>query len=153
MLTRTVHTIALSESTPGEVTRIRYPVTRITCLENFMYQTNKPSALLKSFVPFTLSYRRQRGSLITQTNAHRSHPACARRPSTGGLRITTAKLAQTIATLVADRSRTRTVGGSPTCDGSHGGWCALWPAIKGQTAGGSWAGYANILDDRRGRVL
>ena len=43
------------ESTSGEVTRIRYPVTRSTYLENFPCQTNKPSVLLKSFGPFTLS--------------------------------------------------------------------------------------------------
>ena len=35
------------ESTPGEVTRIRYPVDRTTYLENFLCQTNKPSVLFE----------------------------------------------------------------------------------------------------------
>ena len=65
MLTRTIHTIVLFESTSGEVTRIRYPVTRITYLENFLCQTNKLSVLLKSFLPCTLSCRRQCGSLYS----------------------------------------------------------------------------------------
>ena len=51
MLTRTVYlrkcTAVHLESTPGEVTRIRYPVDRITYLENFLCQTNKPSVLFE----------------------------------------------------------------------------------------------------------
>ena len=65
MLTRTIHTIVLFESTSGEVTRIRYPVTRITYLENFLCQTSKPSVLLKSFLHFALSCRRQCRSLYS----------------------------------------------------------------------------------------
>ena len=59
MLTRTVYarkcTAVHPESTRGEVTRIRYPVTRITYLENFLCQTNKPSVLFKRFLPSTFS--------------------------------------------------------------------------------------------------
>ena len=51
MLTRTVYlrkcTAVHPESTPREVTRIRYPIDRITYLENFLCQTNKPSVLFE----------------------------------------------------------------------------------------------------------
>ena len=42
-------------------------------------------------------------------------------------------------------SRALTVGGSPAGDGSLGGWCPPWPALEGQTAGGSWAGCKIVI--------
>ena len=58
------------ESTPGEVTQTRYPVTRIEYLEKFLCRTNKPIVLLKSLLPFTLSRRRQCGALCSNYNTH-----------------------------------------------------------------------------------
>jgi hypothetical protein len=55
------------ESTSREVTRIKYPVTRSTYLENFLCQTNKPSVLLKSFVPSPSFCRTVRNIILKLT--------------------------------------------------------------------------------------
>jgi hypothetical protein len=41
--------VAGPDDEPTKVTRIRYPVTRITYFENFLRQTNKSSVVFKRF--------------------------------------------------------------------------------------------------------
>ena len=75
MLTRTV-CAKVCGCTPGEYMYtlrgnsnqvLEYPVTRTTYLENFLCQTNKPSVLLKSFVPSPSFCRTVRNIILKLT--------------------------------------------------------------------------------------